>query len=297
MNLSQPNKRSAVGWKPIGSRELGAVLRLVVLYAISGSIALVCLIPVLWLLKTSFESRQYIRDAQIQFWPIQPTLENYRDVLGNPHAIIGRSMLNSVIVALSSTLLNIAITASAGYALSRFEFKGKLVFGFYLLLLYMVPRTLVFIGMFIMLARLHLINSLMGLVVTYAAGGIPLSTWWLKGYFDAVPVEIEEQGMIDGCGRLGVLWRIVVPLALPGVAAVAMFQFVDSWNEFMMALAIIQTPQLRTLPTQIVYFMGFQRTDWGPTMAFSVIVAVPAIFMFALTQRKLVSGLMAGFSK
>ena len=103
--------------------------------------------------------------------------------------------------------------------------------------------------------------------------------------------------MIDGCGRLGVLWRIVVPLALPGVAAVAMFQFVDSWNEFMMALAIIQSPELRTLPTQIVYFMGFQRTDWGPTMAFSVIVAVPAIFMFAFTQRKLVSGLMAGFSK
>jgi ABC-type glycerol-3-phosphate transport system permease component len=270
---------------------------LVVLYAISGAVALVCLIPVAWLVKTSFESRQFIRDAQIQFWPIQPTLDNFRDVLANPHAIIGRSMLNSTIVALLSTLLNVAITASAGYALSRFEFKGKLVFGFYLLLLYMVPRTLVFIGMFIMLARLHLINNLMGLVITYAAGGIPLSTWWLKGYFDAVPVEIEEQGMIDGCGRLGVLWRLVVPLALPGVAAVAMFQFVDSWNEFMMALAIIQSPELRTLPTQIVYFMGFQRTDWGPTMAFSVIVAVPAIIMFAFTQRNLVKGLMSGFSK
>jgi ABC-type glycerol-3-phosphate transport system permease component len=206
-------------------------------------------------------------------------------------------MLNSLIVALLSTLLNVALTASAGYAMSRFEFKGKLVFGAYLLLLYMIPRTLVFIGMFIMLARLHLINNLMGLVITYAAGGIPLSTWWLKGYFDAVPVEIEEQGMIDGCGRLGALWRLVVPLALPGVAAVAIFQFIESWNEFMMALAIIQSPELRTLPTQIVYFMGFQRTDWGPTMAFSVIVAVPAIIMFAFTQRNLVSGLMSGFSK
>jgi len=297
MNLSDSTTRSVAGWKPIGSRELGAALRLVVLYAISGAVALVCLIPILWLLKTSFESREFVRDAQIQFWPIQPTLENYRDVITNPHAIMGRSMLNSLIVASLSTLLNVAITASAGYAMSRFEFKGKLVFGAYLLLLYMIPRTLVFIGMFLMLARLHLINSLMGLVITYAAGGIPLSTWWLKGYFDAVPVEIEEQGMIDGCGRLGTLWRLVVPLALPGVAAVAIFQFIESWNEFMMALAIIQSPELRTLPTQIVYFMGFQRTDWGPTMAFSVIVAIPAIIMFAFTQRNLVSGLMSGFSK
>jgi ABC-type glycerol-3-phosphate transport system permease component len=297
MNLSHLTTRSVAGGKPIGSRELGAALRLVVLYAISGAVALVCLIPILWLLKTSFESREFVRDAQIQFWPIQPTLENYRDVITNPHAIMGRSMLNSLIVALLSTLLNVALTASAGYAMSRFEFKGKLVFGAYLLLLYMIPRTLMFIGIFIMLARLHLINNLMGLVITYAAGGIPLSTWWLKGYFDAVPVEIEEQGMIDGCGRLGALWRLVVPLALPGVAAVAIFQFIESWNEFMMALAIIQSPELRTLPTQIVYFMGFQRTDWGPTMAFSVIVAIPAIIMFAFTQRNLVSGLMSGFSK
>jgi ABC-type glycerol-3-phosphate transport system permease component len=297
MNLSQPNTRSVIGRRRIQSRELVSALRLVVLYAISGVVALACLIPVAWLLKTSFESREFVRDAQIQFWPIQPTLENYRDVITNPHAIIGRSMLNSLIVALLSTLLNVALTASAGYAMSRFEFKGKLVFGAYLLLLYMIPRTLVFIGMFIMLARLHLINNLMGLVITYAAGGIPLSTWWLKGYFDAVPVEIEEQGMIDGCGRLGALWRLVVPLALPGVAAVAIFQFIESWNEFMMALAIIQSPELRTLPTQIVYFMGFQRTDWGPTMAFSVIVAIPAIIMFAFTQRNLVSGLMSGFSK
>jgi ABC-type glycerol-3-phosphate transport system permease component len=297
MNLSHLTTRSVAGGKPIGSRELGAALRLVVLYAISGAVALVCLIPILWLLKTSFESREFVRDAQIQFWPIQPTLENYLDVITNPHAIMGRSMLNSLIVALLSTLLNVALTASAGYAMSRFEFKGKLVFGAYLLLLYMIPRTLMFIGIFIMLARLHLINNLMGLVITYAAGGIPLSTWWLKGYFDAVPVEIEEQGMIDGCGRLGALWRLVVPLALPGVAAVAIFQFIESWNEFMMALAIIQSPELRTLPTQIVYFMGFQRTDWGPTMAFSVIVAIPAIIMFAFTQRNLVSGLMSGFSK
>jgi ABC-type glycerol-3-phosphate transport system permease component len=297
MNLSHLTTRSVAGGKPIGSRELGAALRLVVLYAISGAVALVCLIPVAWLVKTSFESREFVRDAQIQFWPIQPTLENYLDVITNPHAIMGRSMLNSLIVALLSTLLNVALTASAGYAMSRFEFKGKLVFGAYLLLLYMIPRTLMFIGIFIMLARLHLINNLMGLVITYAAGGIPLSTWWLKGYFDAVPVEIEEQGMIDGCGRLGALWRLVVPLALPGVAAVAIFQFIESWNEFMMALAIIQSPELRTLPTQIVYFMGFQRTDWGPTMAFSVIVAIPAIIMFAFTQRNLVSGLMSGFSK
>jgi len=153
------------------------------------------------------------------------------------------------------------------------------------------------IGMFVLLAKLHLINRHLGLVITYAIGGIPLAIWWLKGYFDAIPVEIEEQAMIDGCSRLGALWRVIVPLALPGVAAVGMIQFVDSWNEFQLALTIIQTDTLQLLPVRIVYFMGFQRTDWGPTMAFSVLVAIPAIILFGIAQRNMISGLMSGFSK
>lgn len=273
------------------------VLRLLILYGLGGLVTLICLLPILWMIKTSFETPQFMRSAQIQFWPIQPTLENYRDVINNPNAMIGRSTLNSLIVALAATLLNIAVTATAGYALSRFNFKGKLLFGLYLLIFYMIPRTLLLIGMFGLLARLGLINNLLGLVIVYAAAGIPLATWWLKGYFDSIPVEIEEQAMIDGCSRLGALRWIVIPLALPGVAAVGIFQFIDAWNEYVMALTIIQSPQLRLLPVQIVNFMGLQRIEWGPVMAFSLIVAIPAVIMFALVQRNIISGLMSGFTK
>lgn len=273
------------------------VLRLAMLYLLGGLVVLICLIPIIWMAKTSFETPEFIRSAHVQFWPIEFTLENYRSVLTNPHAMIWRAMLNSLVVAFCATLLNLVITASAGYAMSRFEFRGKLVFGMYLLMIYMIPRTLMLIGLFVMLAKLGLINKLMGLIIVYAATGITLSIWWLKGYFDSIPVELEEQAMIDGCSRVSALRRIILPLSMPAVAAVGLFQFVDCWNEFMIALTIIQSAKLRMLPVQIVFFMGIQRVEWGPVMAFSMIVAVPAIVLFSFTQRNMVSGLMAGFSK
>jgi ABC-type glycerol-3-phosphate transport system permease component len=272
-------------------------IRLVAIYALSLLIVATTMIPVLWMIKTSFETTEFIHSLQIQFWPIQFTWQNYLDVLSNPNALVFRSAYNSMVVALAATILNLAITATAGYALSRFDFRGKSIFGLYLLLFYMIPRTLLLIGLFVMLARLHLINQHFGLVITYAAVGIPLAVWWLKGYFDSILVEIEEQAMIDGCSRLGALRRVIVPMALPGVAAVGIIQFVNSWNEFQLALTIIQTNTLQVLPVRIINFMGFQRTDWGPTMAFSVMVAIPAVILFAIVQRNMINGLMSGFGK
>jgi ABC-type glycerol-3-phosphate transport system permease component len=281
-------------WRSLTPRK---ATRLLVIYALSLAIVATTMIPVLWMVKTSFETPEFLHDLRIQFWPLKFTWQNYLAVLNNPNTLILRSTYNSLSVAFLATLLNLAITASAGYALSRFDFRGKAIFGTYLLLFYMIPRTLMLIGMFVLLAKLHLINRHLGLVITYAIGGIPLAVWWLKGYFDSIPVEVEEQAMIDGCSRLGALWRVIVPLALPGVAAVGMIQFVDCWNEFQLALTIIQTDTLQLLPVRIVYFMGFQRTDWGPTMAFSVLVALPAILLFGFAQRNMISGLMSGFSK
>jgi ABC-type glycerol-3-phosphate transport system permease component len=271
--------------------------RLLIIYALSFLIVATTMIPVLWMIKTSFETPEFMHSLQIQFWPIKFTWQNYLDVLQNPHALIFNSAYNSIFVAFFATILNLVLTATAGYALSRFEFRGKALFGLYLLLFYMIPRTLLLIGLFVMLAKLHLINQHMGLIITYAALGVPLAVWWLKGYFDSIPVEIEEQAMIDGCSRLGALRHVIVPLALPGVAAVGIIQFVDCWNEFQLALTIIQTNELQLLPVRIINFMGFQRTDWGPTMAFSVMVAIPAIILFAVAQRNMISGLMSGFTK
>ena len=293
--VNQRDTRRQIPW--LNVRFLKKAGRLVLLYFLAGLVALICLIPIIWMAKTSFETTQFMRSSQIQFWPIKPTLANYLNVLNNPNAAIGRSMLNSLIVSTLSTLLNLAITATAAYAMSRFKFRGKIIFAMYLLVFYMIPGTLVLIGMFVMLARLHLINNWICLILIYAVGGIPLSTWWLKGYFDSIPIEIEESAMVDGCNRLDALWKVVLPLAVPGVVAVGIFQFVGSWNEFMMALTIIQNPKLQLLPVQIVNFMGAQRIEWGPVMAFSVIVAIPAVILFAVAQRGIVNGMMSGFTR
>ncbi len=285
--------KSPFRWLTNRSIKRGA--RLFTLYLLAFLVALISLVPIVWMVKTSFETTQYMRSSQIQFWPIQPTLNNYLNVLTNPNAMIGRSMFNSFIVASFATLLNLVITATAGYSMSRFKFKGKTIFAF--LIFYMIPHTLLLIGMFVMLARLGLVNNWIGLILTYAVGGIPLSTWWLKGYFDSIPVEIEEEAMIDGCSRLEALWRVIIPLAVPGVVTVGIFQFVECWNEFMMALTIIQSPKLQLLPVQIINFMGAQRVEWGPVMAFSVIVAIPAVILFAIAQRGIVSGMMSGFTR
>jgi multiple sugar transport system permease protein len=277
-------------------RRYRRLRRLLLLYTVAGMLAAICLIPVIWMVKTSFESTHFIRSSDIQLWPIKPTLQHYRDVVGNPNAMIVRSTLNSVIVATGATILNLAVTAAAAYCLSRFDFRGKLILAMYLLIFFMIPRTLLLIGLFVLLARLHLINNLMGLMLVYAAVGIPLAIWWLKGYFDSIPVDIEEQAMVDGCSRLGALRRVIVPLAAPGVGAVGIFLFIDSWNEYMMALTVISSPELRLLPVQIVNFMGLGQIQWGPVMAFSMIAATPAVILFALIQRRLVQGLMSGFS-
>jgi ABC-type glycerol-3-phosphate transport system permease component len=278
-------------------KRLLKLLRTLFSYAVLILIALFCVFPVGWILKTSFESPQYIRNPQIQWTPIQFTLDNYREVLTNPRALIGRSFMNSLIIAGTSTAFAVVITTMAGYAMSRFRFRGKFVFSVYLILINMIPGTLILISMFILLIKLHLVNSYWGLITFYSSVSIPLATWMLKGYFDSIPIELEEQAMIDGATRLEAIRRIIAPLALPGIAAVSMFIFMGNWNEFMAALTILQKQELRTLPVQIINFMGFQRVEWGPVMAYSIIVGLPVALLFIVVQRQLVGGLTAGFTK
>jgi ABC-type glycerol-3-phosphate transport system permease component len=278
-------------------RRVFGVLRMLMAYALLIAITLFCVFPLVWILKTSLESPQYIRNPQIQWVPIQFTWDNYREVLTNPRAMIGRSFLNSLFVAGVSTAFSVIMTTLAGYALSRFRFRGKFIFSVYLMLINMIPGTLILISMFILLIKLRLVNSHWGLIVFYASIGIPLATWMLKGYFDSIPVDLEEQAMIDGATRLQAIRHIIAPLALPGIAAVSMFIFMSHWNEFMAALTILQRQELRTLPVQIINFMGFQRVEWGPVMAYSIIVGLPVGLLFMLVQRQLVGGLTAGFTK
>ncbi len=257
--------------------QMRKAVRLLLLYVVAGAIAAICLIPILWMVKTSFETPEFIRSAQIQFWPIQPTLQNYRDVLENPNANVARSMVNSILVAFLATLLNLTVTIAAGYCLSRFEFRGKLVFAMYLLLFYMIPRTLLLIGLFVMLARLHLLNNLLGLILVYAAVGVPLATWWLKGFFDSIPVEIEEQAMIDGSTRLGALRQVILPLAAPGLAAGCLLVFASATTAFI-SQSVIGGGRLVYLPSMI-WQQAMIAAHWpfAATAAIALLVSVSAV--------------------
>jgi ABC-type glycerol-3-phosphate transport system permease component len=278
-------------------RRLFEIARRLFVYSMLIAITVFSIFPLIWILKTSFETPQFIRNPEIQLVPLKATLDNFQEVLTNPRAMIGRSFLNSLFVGGVSTVFSVFITTLAGYALSRFVFRGKAVFSAYLLLVNMVPSTLILISMFILLIKLHLVNSHWGLIIFYTSIGLPLAVWMLKGYFDSIPVELEEQAMIDGATRLGAIRHIIFPLSLPGIASVSLFLFMAHWNEFMAALTILQKQELRTLPVQIINFMGFQRIEWGPIMAYSVIVTLPATILFILVQRNLVGGLTAGFTK
>ncbi len=268
-----------------------------IVYALLTVIVIFCVFPVLWIVKTSFETPQFIRNPHIQWVPLDFTLDNYHAVITNPRAMIKRSFLNSVFISTTSTLFSLVITTLAGYAMSRYMFRGKFAFSMYLILINMIPGTLILVSMFILLIRLRLVNSYWGLIAFYAARGIPLATWMLKGYFDSIPAVLEEQALLDGANRAQAIRYIILPLAMPGIAAVGLFIFMGNWNEFMAALTILQNPNLRTLPVQIINFMGFQRIEWGPIMAYSVIVGMPVAVVFLIVQSRMVSGLTAGFSK
>jgi ABC-type glycerol-3-phosphate transport system permease component len=286
-------RRRPISWQRAGLKAL----RKIIIYALLTVIVIFCVFPVLWIVKTSFESPQFIRNPHIQWVPLDFTLDNYHAVISNPRAMIKKSFLNSVFVSTTSTLFSLFITTLAGYAMSRYMFRGKFVFSMYLILINMIPGTLILVSMFVLLIRLRLVNSYWGLIAFYATKGIPLATWMLKGYFDSIPVVLEEQALLDGANRAQAIRHIILPLAMPGIAAVGLFIFMGNWNEFMAALTILQNPDLRTLPVQIINFMGFQRIEWGPIMAYSVIVGLPVAVVFLLVQSRMVSGLTAGFSK
>lgn len=290
--ISKPARR----WLPTRN-QVRRGLRNTFSYALLIIITLFCVFPIAWILKTAFETPQYLRSPQIQWIPIKFTIQNFIDVIGNPRAMIGRSYLNSFIVASVSTLFSTFITVLAGYALSRFTFRGKNAFAIYLLIINMVPGTLILISMFVFLVKIQLVNSHPGLIIYYTAIGLPLAVWMLKSYFDTIPIDLEEQAMIDGATRVGAIRHVILPLALPGIIAVTVYVFLSHWNEYMAALTIVQTPKLRTLPVQILNFMGFERLDWGPVMAYSVIVSLPVVILFIFAQRSLVGGLTAGSIK
>ncbi len=271
-----------------------ALLGRIFTYAVLGIAVLIVLFPVYWMIITSLKlPREIYRTPAL--WPQVFTLNNYRQLLGDKGFL--DNILNSLIVAGCVTVISLAVSSIAAYSMVRFRTRFRGVIGRLILFAYLTPTSLLFIPLSILMARLQLGNSLYGLVLVYLTFSLPLSTWLLQGYFRSVPRALEEQGMIDGLTRLGALIRIVLPLSVPGLAAVAIFTFTGAWNELLLALVLITSESARTAPLGLNYLITSDVLPWGPLMAGAVLSSLPLMVLYFVAQRFMVQGLAAGSVK
>ncbi len=274
--------------------KMGRVRKVLLHVAVVGMLALL-VFPVVLLVFNSVKTEEQIFASPMGV-PRGVTWENFRSVLFE--TTFTTHLRNSAIVALSTVLLAVGVTAPAGYALSRFKFRGRTIFSMWLLATQAFPGIIMVLGLFTVLNVYGLINRLPGLIVMHTSFALPFSIWLLKGYFDKIPIDLEEAARIDGCSRLRALTRIVLPLSVPGLLAVATFSMLLSWNEFFFALVIMKTNESWTLPVYLARFLGSGGVvQWGPLSAAALLVTIPVFVLFLLGQRYLVSGLTGGAIK
>jgi ABC-type glycerol-3-phosphate transport system permease component len=247
------------------------------------------------MVTTSIKESSEIYGTGATLWPDNPTLENYRILFTETN--FGTYFVNSVIVALATTMFSLVLAALGAYALTRLDFPGRKLFARSLVYTYLMPHTMLFIPLLAMLVNIGLVNTLNGLVLVYLGFTVPFCTWLLMGYFLSIPVEIEEAGLVDGCSRLGVLFRIILPITVPALAVVAFFSFTLSWNEYIYASVLVANVSVRTIPTGIPNFIVEDVFFWGPMMASTFISSIPPLVVYFLFQRFLITGLTMGAVK
>jgi len=258
-------------------------------------VVLVLIFPFIWMLSTSIKPPEEIFTEVPRWIPLNPTTENFEKILFETS--FPRYFVNSVLVGFVTMAVSLVVTIFAGYALSRYTFRGKTTFSMWLLVSQMFPPVLMIIPIFIFMLKLGLVNTYLSLIITYATFALPFSTWMLKAYFDTVPIDLEEAAKVDGCNQIQALTKIILPLAAPGIVTVALFIFILAWHEFMFALTLTSTTTMRTLPVGISLFLGEYRTLWGSLMAGSVVVTAPVVVFFVYLQKYIVQGLTLGAVK
>lgn len=264
------------------------------------SVAVVVLYPVLWVVRMALTPSQAFATGLSPI-PPNPSMQNFVDVIGrtdmNGTWLFGRQLLNSIVVSSASALVGVALATSAAYALSRFAFPGRKLGLGALLATQMFPSTMMMIPLYILLDKANLLDTQLGLVLVYATTAIPFSTWLLKGYFDTIPIELEEAARMDGASTLRIFFEIILPLARPAIAITALFSFMTAWNEFILAAKLMNAQTSYTLPVVLQSYVGAKSTEWGHFAAGAILVSAPVMALFFFLQKHLVEGLTAGSVK
>jgi arabinogalactan oligomer/maltooligosaccharide transport system permease protein len=260
-------------------------------------VSVITLYPVLYVIKLALSGTSGAT-ASAWPWPDHPSLDAFAKVALRTDAhgtwLFGRQLLNSLIVSGATTVLGIVLACTAAYAFARFEFPGRRAGLLGFLATQMFPGILTLIPLYVLIQKLGLLDSMLGLILVYSTTAIPFCTWTLKGYFDTLPKEIEESAIIDGATRLQIFVRIILPLSAPAIAVTALFSFMAAWNEFVLAYTFLSQEAAYTLPVQIRNYVGDKDVQWSLFAASSLIAAVPVMALFYAVEKHLVGGLTAG---
>lgn len=271
----------------------GALTSLRVVVLIAGAVVMVT--PFLYMVSTSFKPQAYVLTTPPQFIPDPFTFDNYAQAWTTQD--FSRYAMNSLIVAVIATALSVLFSSMMAYAFTRFEFPGREWIFRILLIGLMVPAMMLIIPQFVLAKYFGLLDSLAGLIVFYVAGSLALNTFLLRGFFAALPAELDQAMQVDGANAWTRYWKLALPLARPALATATIFTFLACWDEFAWALTIINSPQNRTLPIAIQLFQGQNATQWGLVFAASVIAIIPVIVVYLIFQRHFVQGLTSGAVK
>ena len=270
------------------------ILDLLTSLLIAGTV-LFSLFPLAWTFLTSLKREEEIVTRVLQYVPRSITFDNYATLWRQSD--FPTLVANSAVVTAITCLICLAVGTLAAYSFSRYRFRGRDRLLIFYLVVRMFPVVLLIIPMFVMMRDLGLLDTRFGLALAYTAFLVPLCIWMLKGFFDAIPGDLEDAARIDGCTRLGALWRIVLPLARPGLATTAVFVAIAAWNEFLFAMMMTTSQGSRTWPVGLQLMVGEFQLPWGPLSAGGIVTVVPILLFFAIVQRSLIRGLTSGAVK
>lgn len=267
-------------------------LNTIVVYVLLAATLAVLLFPLYWMLITALRPGNALLSYPPQFFPADASFAAFRSVL--EESLMFRWFLNSAIVTVATIIIAVPVSGLAGYAISRFRYTGVGETGYLLLVARMLPASLLIIPLYIIFARMGLIDNYLALVIANTTFVVPFGTWMMKGFFDSIPTDLEDAAMIDGASAFTALLRVVVPLSLPGLAATTIYCAILTWGEFVFATTLISGESRWTGPIGIASFNQQYMIQWNDIMAASLLFIIPVIVLFAFLERFLVQGIAAG---
>jgi arabinogalactan oligomer/maltooligosaccharide transport system permease protein len=255
----------------------------------------VSLYPVLNVLSISLRPGDRLRSTDLAIIPADWTVASYVALFTEQPFL--RWLGNSLAVSTAVTLTGVALASTAGYAFSRFRFIGRKATMLAILTTQMFPATMLLLPLYVLIARLGLVDTWIGLMIFYTATALPFCVWQMKGFYDTIPASLEEAARIDGCSRAQAFWHIVLPLATPGLVITALFSFMTAWSEYIVAAQVMQNEEMFTLPLGIKGFQASLSSQWGLYAAASILVSIPVVAVFLAFSKYLVNGLTVGSVK